>query len=108
MGLEFKNLYSTLDMKFLVVLSLAVAGCLCAPEADAEPAVLDGASRVITAPTPPSSLTSPTPPTPWPMLAMPPIPWPTMVSPSWLLQLLLLRRPWLPRGRRGRLTHRSS
>merc|ERR1711981_1456795 len=36
MGLEFKNLYSTLDMKFLVVLSLAVAGCLCAPEAEAE------------------------------------------------------------------------
>merc|ERR1711874_278032 len=29
--------------------------------------------------------------------------WPTMVSPSWLLQLLLLLRPWLLRGRRERL-----
>merc|ERR1711981_205094 len=64
--------------------------------ADAEPAVLAGASRVISAPTP------------WPTLDMPPIPWPIMDSPCSLLQSLLLRRPWLPRGRRERLTLRSS
>merc|ERR1712241_1297251 len=59
--------------------------------------------------TPPSSLTSLTPPIPWPTLAMPPTPWPTMVSPSSLLQLLL-PKPWLLRGRRERLrlTLRSS
>merc|ERR1719266_1304916 len=59
------------------------------------------------------SLPSPTPPTLWPMLDMPPIPWAMLAflmldSPWSLLQLLLLRRPWLPRGRRERLTPRSS
>merc|ERR1712045_571065 len=39
---ESQNLYSTLDMKFLVVLSLAVAGCLCAPEAEPEADALYG------------------------------------------------------------------
>merc|ERR1711884_225208 len=49
-------------------------------------------------------------PIPSPMLGTPPIHWPIMVSPSLLLLLLLqlLMRPSLLRGRRERLTPRSS
>merc|ERR1712045_970462 len=51
---------------------------------------------------------SPTPPIPSHMLDTPPIHWPILVSPFLLLLLLLLMRPSLLRGRRERLTHRSS
>merc|ERR1711978_451367 len=49
-----------------------------------------------------SSLPSPTPPIPLGMLS------PMLVSTTLLLLLLLLLRPWLLRGRRERLTPRSS
>merc|ERR1711913_245043 len=56
--------------------------------------------------TPLPSLPSPTPPTPLGMLS--PMLVSTALSPSLLLLLLLLLRPWLLRGRRERLTPRSS
>merc|ERR1712025_424152 len=78
--------------------------------ADAEPAVLGGASRVLTAPTPlihnPPVLPAVTYAHPL-GYAVPYAGLPT-VSPSLLLLLLLLLRPWLLRGRRERLTPRSS
>merc|ERR1712193_170717 len=80
--------------------------------ADAEPAVLGGASKVLTPPLLSSTTLLPSlshTPIPSPMLDTPPIHWPIMVSPSLLLLLLqLLMRPSLLRGRRERLTHRSS
>merc|ERR1719510_2945797 len=80
---------------------------MLSPPCSLEPAVLCPPPP-LSSTTLPSSLTSPTLPTPWPMLATPPTPWLTMVSPSWLPLSLLLRRPWLLRGRRERPTLRSS
>merc|ERR1719219_1329089 len=80
---------------------------MLSPPCSLEPAVLCP-PPLLSSTTPQSSLTSPTLPIPWPMLATPPTPWLTMVSPSWLPLSLLLRRPWLLRGRRERPTLRSS
>merc|ERR1719382_2024585 len=104
------------DIMVILIVTTARGPLMPSPPSLLEPAVWCPPPLLSSTTLPPSP-PSHTPPTPWPMLDTPPTPspdmshtavFPTLDSPCSLPQPLLLMRPWLPRGRRERLTPRSS
>merc|ERR1711997_1092914 len=97
MDTDTEDTEDTEDIMVTLTVTMARGLLMLSPPSLLEPAVWCP-PPLLSSTTLQSSLMSPTPPTLWPMLDMPPIPWPIMDSPCLLLPLLLLRRPWLPRG----------